>query len=90
MAEEPARKSPPAGEDDLDIARIVKETLASLKDQTPAGEHAKRQHEEIVRTLTECKGSVGGPDGAAARMGLSRTTLISRMKKLGINPYDYE
>jgi hypothetical protein len=24
------------------------------------------------------------------RMGLSRTTLISRMKKLGINPYDYD
>jgi len=26
-----------------------------------------------------------GPDGAAARMGLKRTTLISRMKKLGID-----
>jgi formate hydrogenlyase transcriptional activator len=54
-----------------------------------SNEHAKRQHEEIVRVLTECKGRVGGADGAAARMGLSRTTLISRMKKLGINPYDY-
>ena len=29
------------------------------------------------------------PDGAAARMGLNRITLISRMKKLAINPYDY-
>jgi len=28
---------------------------------------------------------VAGPDGAAARMGLKRTTLISRMKKLGID-----
>jgi transcriptional regulator with GAF, ATPase, and Fis domain len=29
---------------------------------------------------------VAGADGAAARMGLKRTTLISRMKKLGIQP----
>jgi formate hydrogenlyase transcriptional activator len=27
---------------------------------------------------------VGGPRGAAARLGLKRTTLISRMRKLGI------
>jgi PAS domain S-box-containing protein len=72
-----------------DIARIVKETIASLKDKSPENEHAKRQQEEIMRVLTECKGRVGGSDGAAARMGLSRTTLISRMKKLGISPYDY-
>jgi formate hydrogenlyase transcriptional activator len=83
---EPARKSAPTEEGD--IARIVRETIASLKEKTPESEHAKRQHEEIVRMVTECKGRVGGPDGAAARMGLSRTTLISRMKKLGINPYD--
>ena len=84
--DEPARQSVQKGEDD--IARIVKETIASLKEKSPESEHAKRQHEEIVRMLTECRGRVGGPDGAAARMGLSRTTLISRMKRLGINPYD--
>jgi transcriptional regulator of acetoin/glycerol metabolism len=27
---------------------------------------------------------VGGPDGAAARLGLKRTTLMSRIKKLGL------
>jgi transcriptional regulator with GAF, ATPase, and Fis domain len=32
------------------------------------------------------KGRVAGPDGAAARMGLKRTTLIARMKKLGVDP----
>ena len=36
--------------------------------------------------LKETKGRVGGADGAAARMGLKRTTLIERMKKLGIDP----
>jgi formate hydrogenlyase transcriptional activator len=85
--DEPVQESVQKGEHD--IARIVKETIASLKDKSPENEHAKRQHEEIVRVLTECKGRVGGSDGAAARMGLSRTTLISRMKKHGINPYDY-
>jgi formate hydrogenlyase transcriptional activator len=76
-------------ESNTDIARIVKETIASLRGRSPEMEHARRRHEEIVRVLTECKGRVGGPDGAAMRMGLSRTTLISRMKKLGISAYDY-
>ncbi len=40
----------------------------------------------IVRILKETKGRVGGVDGAAARMGLKRTTLLTRMKKLGIDP----
>jgi formate hydrogenlyase transcriptional activator len=43
-------------------------------------------HEEIMRILRETKGRVAGPQGAAARMGIKRTTLISRMKKLGIEP----
>ena len=47
-------------------------------------EHARRQREEIVRALTECNGRVGGADGAAARLGINRTTLLSRMKKFGI------
>jgi formate hydrogenlyase transcriptional activator len=32
---------------------------------------------------------VGGADGAAARLGMNRTTLLSRMKKLGIYPKQY-
>jgi formate hydrogenlyase transcriptional activator len=86
--DEPVRESDPHSE--TDIARIVKETIASLKGKGTENERGKKQHEEIVRALTECKGRVGGTDGAAVRMGLSRTTLISRMKKLGINPYDYD
>ena len=42
--------------------------------------------ERIVRILTDTKGRVGGDDGAAALLGIKRTTLISRMKKLGIDP----
>ena len=44
------------------------------------------QRDEIARALREANGRVAGPDGAAARLGLKRTTLISRMKKLGIDP----
>ena len=44
------------------------------------------ERENIIRVLKETKGRVAGTDGAAARMGLKRTTLISRMKKLGIEP----
>jgi formate hydrogenlyase transcriptional activator len=85
--DEPVRK--PASTREDFIARVVKETIALLKDKSPENEHAKRQHQEIVRMLTECKGRVGGSGGAAVRMGLSRTTLISRMKKFGINSYEY-
>jgi formate hydrogenlyase transcriptional activator len=44
------------------------------------------EREEILRILKDTRGRVAGPQGAAARMGIKRTTLISRMKKLGINP----
>jgi len=44
------------------------------------------EQDRIVRVLNETKGRVGGPQGAAARLGLKRTTLITRMKKMGIDP----
>ena len=73
-----------------DIARIVKETISALDGRRSfADEYAKKQREEIVRALTESKGRVGGGDGAAARMGINRTTLLSRMRKFGINPQQY-
>jgi len=50
--------------------------------RTPLEPDAER--ERILKALKESGGKVGGPDGAAARLGLKRTTLQSRMKKLGI------
>ena len=38
----------------------------------------------ILQTLRAAGGMIGGPRGAAARLGLKRTTLISKMKRLGI------
>jgi formate hydrogenlyase transcriptional activator len=43
------------------------------------------EHERIVSILKETKGRVGGPNGAALRLGVKRSTLFDRMKKLGID-----
>src|SRR5213595_3019320 len=43
------------------------------------------EREAIVRRLRESNWVLGGPHGAAARLGLKRTTLQSRMRKLGIH-----
>ena len=51
----------------------------------PAQDRNFDEQETIVRVLGETKGRVGGANGAAARLGLKRTTLIARMKKLGID-----
>jgi formate hydrogenlyase transcriptional activator len=46
-------------------------------------EEAESSH--ILQTLRETGGVVGGPNGAAARLGVCRTTLISKMRRLRIN-----
>ena len=51
-----------------------------------AGTREANERDEIVRVLKITDGRVAGADGAAARMDIKRTTLISRMKKLGIDP----
>ena len=55
--------------------------------ENPTLHAAERDH--ILRVLRETKGQIGGDDGAAARLGLKRTTLNSKLKKLGIERSDY-
>jgi formate hydrogenlyase transcriptional activator len=50
-------------------------------------EDTERQH--IIRVLRETDGLIGGPTGAAQRLGLKRTTLQSKMQRLGITREDY-
>jgi formate hydrogenlyase transcriptional activator len=52
-------------------------------------EYERKQRDEIIRALTACKGRVGGADGAATRLGMNRTTFLSRMKKFGIYAKQY-
>jgi formate hydrogenlyase transcriptional activator len=85
-----ANESKGASANHDEIARIVKETINALHgENSVSDERLKRQRNEIMRALTETKGRVGGADGAAARMRMNRTTLLARMKKLGIDPRDY-
>jgi formate hydrogenlyase transcriptional activator len=48
---------------------------------------AEREH--ILRVLREAKGMIGGSGGAAEKLGLKRTTLNSKLRKLGIERSDY-
>jgi len=73
-----------------DISRIVEETIKALSGKGRVTDSRdKKQRDEIVRALTESKGRVGGPNGAAARMGINRTTLLARMRKFSIDPKQY-
>ncbi len=61
--------------------KLLMQETASAPTQTLSD--AERAH--ILGILKETNWVVGGRDGAAARLGLPRTTLISRMQKLGIS-----
>ena len=64
--------------------------LAELLAETSADtslEATEREH--IIRVLKETGGMISGPAGAAQRLGLKRTTLQSKMHRLGIRPQDY-
>jgi PAS domain S-box-containing protein len=63
------------------------ELIAAAEAENPSLRRAEREH--ILRVLRECKGQIGGPEGAAARLGVKRTTLNSKLKKLGIERADY-
>jgi transcriptional regulator with GAF, ATPase, and Fis domain len=54
-----------------------------------AEEYERNQRDEIIQALSACRGSVGGAYGAAARLGVNRTTLLFRMKKYGIYAKQY-
>lgn len=49
-----------------------------------AGTLKDTERTAILKTLEEVSWVIGGPKGAAARLGLARTTLIHKMEKLGI------
>jgi transcriptional regulator with GAF, ATPase, and Fis domain len=66
-------------------ARAFASELTDAARSAPPPNIAKfDEQDRILRILEETKGRVCGADGA--RMGLKRTALISRMKRLGIDP----
>jgi formate hydrogenlyase transcriptional activator len=74
----------------LSVDSVLRPPLADLKrssiTESPGAitlEDAERDH--IVKTLVQTKWVVAGPKGAAARLGVKRSTLYFRMQKLGIS-----
>ena len=74
---------------------VLQAPLSELQTDMDGGhgriDDSLREHERerVVRALRECRGKLGGADGAAARLGLKRTTLQSKLDNLGIKPADY-
>jgi formate hydrogenlyase transcriptional activator len=69
-----------------DIQPKVGRIGASPKPATTFGDV---ERETIIRALRESGGVIGGPDGAATRLGINRTTLHSKMRRLGIQRPSY-
>jgi formate hydrogenlyase transcriptional activator len=44
----------------------------------------------IEKALRDSKGVIGGPGGAASKLGVPRQTLESKIRKLGIDRYSYK
>jgi formate hydrogenlyase transcriptional activator len=61
----------------------LQSTAQSISAASQTLEGAERDH--ICHVLSETRGLVAGPSGAAARLGLKRTTLLYKMEKLGIS-----
>jgi formate hydrogenlyase transcriptional activator len=72
---------------------VVAEAWLSSTSGSPYEPQAPRNSEEkerIEAALAECRGRISGPSGAAGKLGIPRTTLESRIRKLRINKFQYQ
>jgi len=67
------------------LAAPVRELNRRATGSTPAVTLAAAERDAIVKALGDADGRVGGDHGAAARLGMKRTTLQAKMRKLGID-----
>ena len=74
------RLNPPLGELREETSRQPSDSDVTLRD---------KEREHIVEILRQTRGALSGPAGAAARLGLKRTTLQYKMQRLGISRTDY-
>ena len=74
----------------LSTESVLRPTLTELKQMTkqPSAASsrtlAEAEREHILEILKQTDWLIGGRDGAATRLGLPRTTLVYKMRKLGI------
>jgi formate hydrogenlyase transcriptional activator len=63
----------------VELSTLPSDVYGTLQDATQT-----IQRDQIVRVLRETNGVISGPSGAAARLGVKRTTLQSMAQRLGI------
>jgi formate hydrogenlyase transcriptional activator len=77
----------------LDVAdlKFPKRSFPEEKAATPNSKNGalrdvlgETERQQILQALKQCNWVVAGPDGAAARLGMKRSTLQLRIQKLGI------
>jgi formate hydrogenlyase transcriptional activator len=75
----------------LSTGKVLRPALEELTHSPCAGDTTRlttlkdAEREHIIQALAATNWVLGGPKGAAARLGLARTTLIAKMQKLGIS-----
>jgi formate hydrogenlyase transcriptional activator len=74
------RLNPPLSELREEISRHESDSDGTLRD---------KERDHIIEILRQTRGALSGPGGAAARLGLKRTTLQYKMQRLGISRTDY-
>ena len=67
---------------EIPLGELKQSTKSNHTNGSTTLESVEREH--ILRVLNESKWVIGGPAGAAARLGVNRTTLNHRLRKLGI------
>ncbi|MGF1835204.1 sigma 54-interacting transcriptional regulator [Photobacterium sanguinicancri] len=71
--------------DNFSESQEITEEIETLVERDDLSTVKNIEREHIIQVLKETNGIVAGPKGAAVRLGLKRTTLLSRMQRLGIS-----
>jgi formate hydrogenlyase transcriptional activator len=71
----------------VDESWLKRESAESRQQRKGCSTLADCEVEMIEAALAECHGRISGPSGAAAKLGIPRSTLESKMKRLGFNKY---
>jgi formate hydrogenlyase transcriptional activator len=74
----------------VDASWFSRTSLNSKSRRSFAADLAAREKAIIENVLRETKGLISGPAGAAAKLGLPRQTLDSKIRRLGINRYRFK
>jgi formate hydrogenlyase transcriptional activator len=71
----------------VDESWLKRESAESRQPREGLSTLADRELEMIEAALVDCHGRISGTSGAAAKLGIPRQTLESKIRRLGINKY---